>query len=190
MKLRTIIIGGAVLSILAGYGLGKTVLADSPAPGSSADPVVSKSYVDKAVQDRISELEKTVAELSVQAQALQNTINDLQAKVNKTTPAKTTTPSSSTSSNTQSGTTTNPSSTPSGNSGATTTTPVVGKTCYVISTNNYVNLRSGPSTDTTALQRVNKGEPMLIQQVKDSWYEVRLSDGKVGWVASWVVEIK
>ena len=68
MKLRTIIIGGAILSVIVGFTIGKTVTADAPAPGS---PVVSKSYVDKALQDKVTALEKAVAELTVQSQALQ-----------------------------------------------------------------------------------------------------------------------
>ena len=42
MRIRTIIIGGAIISIIAGFALSKTVVANSPTPGSSEDPVVSK----------------------------------------------------------------------------------------------------------------------------------------------------
>lgn len=194
MKLRNIVIVGAVLSIAAGFILGKTLLADAPAPGSNADPVVSKSYVDNAVQQRLAELEKAVAELSVQSQALQNTINELQAKVNKTTtPAKTTTPSTTTPTtpaNPSTGANT-PGTTPS--TGTTTpggSTSLTGKTAYIKSTNNYVNLRKGPSTNDEIVQKVNKGEPMLIIQAKDDWFQVHLSNGVEGWVASWVVDVK
>lgn len=190
MKLRNIVIVGAVLSIATGFILGKTLLADAPAPGSNADPVVSKSYVDNAVQQRIADLEKTVAELSVQSQALQNTINELQAKVNKTTPAKTTPPATTTPNTPSTGTTT-----PGTSPGTETTTPgadssMTGKTAYIKPTNSYVNLRKGPSTNDEIVQKVNKGEPMLIIQAKDEWYQVHLTNGTEGWVASWVVDIK
>lgn len=187
MKLRNIIIVGAILSIAAGFILGKTVIANSPAPGSNADPVVSKSYVDNAVQERIAELEEAVAELSVQSQALQNTINELQTKVNKTggkttTPATPTTPSTGT-------------DTPGTSPDTGTTTPgtdgsVTGKIAFIKSTNNFVNLRKGASTNDEIIQRVNKDEPMLILLVKDDWYQVQLSNGTEGWVASWVVDVK
>ena len=172
MKLRTIIIGGAILSVIAGFTIGKTVTADAPVPGSSADPVVSKSYVDKALQDKVNELEKAVAELTVQAQALQNMINELQNKVNKTggSTSGTTTPSQSTP--------TAPDNSP------------VGKTAYIIQTNTYVNLRSGPSTDAGIIKKVLKGEAMKILEAKNNWYRVTLNDNTTGWVAGWLVEIK
>lgn len=180
MKLRTIIIGGAIVSIILGFTLGKTVIANSPQPGSNQDPVVSKSYVDAVLQDRVNELEKTVAELSVQAQALQATINELQDKLNlgggkTTTPTKPSTPST-------------PSTEPS--------TPekpaasVVGKTCYIKATNNYVNLRSEASTDSAVIKKVLKDEAMHIFEEKDKWYHVELDDRTIGWVASWVVDVK
>ncbi|MFZ5753513.1 MAG: SH3 domain-containing protein [Bacillota bacterium] len=179
MRLRNIVIGGALLSIVVGFTLGKTVVADSPAPGSSSDPVVSKSYVDKALQDRIKELETAVADLTVKSQALQTALNELQAKVNKT-PVRTTpaTPGTSTPS-----TPTTPAAPPQNN------TSVIGKTASVTGSTS-VNIRSGPATSYSVVTKVNSGDIMVIQQVKDSWYQVKLSDGKTGWVASWVVEVK
>lgn len=179
MNLRNIVIIGAILSIVAGFVIGKTVSADSPAPGSSADPVVSKSYVDKAVEERIAKLENDVAELTVKAQALQNTINELQNKINKTSGS---TGTSSSSSGTGSSTTnTDIQQTQNGN---------IGKTAYVRTSNNYVNMRKAPSTAEEIVKQVNKGEPMTILKAQNQWYEVKLSDGTTGWVASWVVEIK
>lgn len=191
MKLRTIIIGGAILSVIAGFAIGKTVIANSPAPGSSADPVVSKSYVDKALQDKIAALETAVAELTVQAQALQTTINELQDKINKTG-GKTTpsTPSSPTTPTTSTPTTPTTPSTPTTPASGTGGTSAVGKTCYIKSTNNYVNLRSAPSTSDSIIKKVVKGETMRILEEKNSWYRVTLDDNTVGWVASWVVEIR
>ncbi|PKM90739.1 MAG: hypothetical protein CVU87_01270 [Firmicutes bacterium HGW-Firmicutes-12] len=182
MRLRGFIIGGAILSIIVGFVVGKTVDAGAPEPGSSADPVVSKSYVDKALEERVGELELEVAEITVQAQALQTTINELQDKLNKsgikTTPT-TSTPSTSTPSTTTPSTTT-----------GTTTGATIGKTAYIKSSNNYVNLRSGPSTDTNTIKQVQKGEAMKIFEVKDQWYHVELADKTVGWVASWIVDVK
>lgn len=193
MRLRGIIIVGTILSLAAGFMIGKIVDAGAPEAGSSADPVVSKSYVDKAFEDRMVNLEKGMAELTVQAQALQTTINELQDKLNKagiktTAPVSTpTTPSTPTSSSTP--TTSTPStSTPS------TTTPSssspIGKNAYVKSTNNYVNLRSAPATTANTIKQVQKGEAMNIFEVKEQWYHVELSDKTVGWVASWVVDVK
>ncbi|MDX9873156.1 MAG: SH3 domain-containing protein [Clostridia bacterium] len=196
MKLRGIIVLGAVLSLAIGFMVGKTVNADAPDPGSSQDPVVSKSYVDAAVEERIGELEAQVAELTVQAQALQTTINELQTKVTgsksssttTTKPPATTTPSTGT----PSGTSTTPSTgttTPDA-SGTPAAGSAVGKTAYVKSTGNYVNLRSGPSIDTASVKQVQKNEAMRIFEEKDQWYHVELPDKTTGWVANWVVDVK
>ncbi len=192
MKLRNIIIGGAILSVVAGILIGRTVTADSPEAGSSADPVVSQSYADKAIQDRIKGLETEVAELAVQAQALQNTINELQAKVNKT-PVKTTTPATGTT-KPSTGTTTPSTGTDTPGTGTTTNPPatggsLVGKTVSA-SSNSGVNVRSDSSTSASIIAKAPKDEIMTIQQVKDSWYQVKMENGTIGWVASWVVEVK
>lgn len=204
MRLRGIIIGGAILSVVVGFMVGKTVDADAPEAGSSADPVVSKSYVDKALEDRMADLEKGMAELTVQAQALQTTINELQDKLNKagikttasvstpTTPATSTsssTPTTSTPSTSTPSTTTNPSTSTSGTTTSSSSSPI-GKNAYVKSTNNYVNLRSAPATTANTIKQVQKGEAMKIFEVKDQWYHVELADKTVGWVASWVVDVK
>lgn len=140
MRIRTIIIGGAIISIIAGFALSKTVVANSPTPGSSEDPVVSKSYVDQAVQDRVQELEKKVAELTVQSQALQSTINDLQAKINKGTTTKPSTGTTKPSTGTTNPGTTNPGTS---NPNPTQGDSVIGKKAYVKEGNSYgtVNLR-------------------------------------------------
>lgn len=205
MRLRGIIIIGAILSVTVGFMVGKTVDADAPEAGSSADPVVSKSYVDKALEDRMADLEKGVAELTVQAQALQTTINDLQDKLNKagikttasvTTPTPTTSssPSTPTTSTPSTSTTTTPPATTTpttGTSGTTTSSgSVIGKSAYVKATNNYVNLRSAPATTANTIKQVQKGVAMKIFEVKDEWYHVELADKTVGWVASWVVDVK
>lgn len=189
MRIRTIIIGGAIVSIIAGFALSKTVVANSPTPGSSEDPVVSKSYVDQAVQGQIKELESKIAELTVQSQALQSTINDLQTKINKGTSPKpstgTTTPKPST---TTPGTgTTTP--------GSSTTTPpagdsVIGKKAYAKADN--TNIRESPNGN--KVKQISKGDSMVILEIKktgsETWYRITLEDGTTAYVASWVVEVK
>jgi uncharacterized protein YgiM (DUF1202 family) len=184
MRIRNIIIGGAILSVILGFTLGRTVVANSPAPGSEADPVVSKSYVDKALQERVDELEAEVAELTVRSQALQDTINELQAKINKT-PVKNnpTTPGSSKPDND------NKPATPGSE------TSPIGRTASVIKGTARINLRSGAGTNYAELGKVNAGETMTILQVakdKDGkdWYQVTLSDNTTGWVAGWLVKVK
>lgn len=198
MKLRGFIIIGAIASVIVGFTLGKMVIADSPVPGSESDPVVSKSYVDKALQERITELEKNVAELTVQAQSLQSTINQLQAKIGNNsstsaTPVKPVTPSApanptpstpkpSTSTGTEK-------ETPNSGTNQTGKDSVIGKTAY-INTQNYLNMRSAPTTQASVVQKLTKDDALIIQKEEDSWYHVKLKDGTVGWVAGWLVTIK
>jgi TolA-binding protein len=198
MRLRGFIIIGAITSIIVGFTLGKIVTADAPAPGSKEDPVVSKSYVDKALEERMTELENSVAELTVQAQSLQKTINQLQTRINNDSEASTkpptattpTTPTNSPPSTTTPSTPNDPTKDPANNG---TNPPgnesVVGKTAY-INTQNYLNMRSAPTTEAGIVQKLTKDDAMLIQKVEDSWYHVKLKDGTVGWVASWLVTIK
>lgn len=216
MRLRGIVLIGAVLSITVGFFVGKTVIANSPVPGSNEDPVVAKSYVDKALEQRIGALEEEVAELAIQAEALQGTINQLQNKIGSNTGSNTgTNTNSSTNSNTNTSTNSNNNSTttpekqtpptktdpvdnkpetqPGGETGDKPTTPVktdvIGKTGY-INASSVVNLRSAPTTAASILKKVGKDEAMTIQKVENDWYNVKLADGTVGWIAGWYVDVK
>jgi len=186
MRLRGIVLIGAVLSIIVGFTLGKAVIADSPEPGSQADPVVSQSYADKAIQERVTELEKEVAELQVQALALQDTVNTLQGKVGNSTTTTTTRPQP-TNSNEENNKPTPTEPTKPAEPTTPSNTDVVGKT-YVIRTQNYINLRSAPTEDANVLKQVKKENTMVVQKVENQWYNVKLDDGTIGWVASWVVK--
>ncbi len=50
-----------------------------------------------------------------------------------------------------------------------------------------VNLRAGPATTFTRLALLPKGTAMTVIGAKGDWLEVRLEDGKQGWVAGWLV---
>lgn len=52
-----------------------------------------------------------------------------------------------------------------------------------------VNVRSGPGLNETILTRVDKGDPVIILSQAQSWYQVRLADGRKGWIADWLVEV-
>ena len=54
--------------------------------------------------------------------------------------------------------------------------------------NTLVNLRSGPSTaKDNVIATVPKDTPVEVLAKKGSWYNVRLSDGREGWISSWVL---
>lgn len=49
------------------------------------------------------------------------------------------------------------------------------------------NIRKGPSTQAVILERANKGDTYEAVQFIGDWYEIKLSNGESGYVASWVV---
>ena len=48
----------------------------------------------------------------------------------------------------------------------------------------YLNVRSENSVSSDLITSVNPGEVLELISEKEGWYEVRLSDGKTGWISS------
>jgi len=61
------------------------------------------------------------------------------------------------------------------------------KTSLVTVKGAYVNLRSGPATSYTVAGKVLKGQTVQVLKGIKDWYQVRLADGRTGWVAGWLV---
>ncbi len=76
--------------------------------------------------------------------------------------------------------------------GTTTQTGTTTKTPERIATvkGSTVNLRSGPSTSYAVAGKTVKGEQVQVLEGKQDWLKVRLANGSVGWVASWLVTQK
>lgn len=180
MRLRGFIILGAIASILVGFWVGKAVVADSPTPGSEDDPLVTKSYADKAIQERVTELEQMVAELSVQAKALENTLNEVQGKIGTTAKPVTQTPEPPP----QKPVEKEPEKEPEK-----PVTSLVGQT-ICINTQNYANLRSAPNLEADVLKEVQPEESMYVQKEENGWYNVKFEDETIGWIFNQVVKLK
>ena len=56
-------------------------------------------------------------------------------------------------------------------------------------TGDYVNIRSGPSTSYSRIDLVYKNDKLTVLEKKNDWYKVKLSKGKIGWIAGWLVSI-
>lgn len=54
-------------------------------------------------------------------------------------------------------------------------------------TNNGTNVRVEPSTSSDVVARLNAGDALQVTGSVDDWYEVALSGGRTGYIASWVV---
>jgi hypothetical protein len=185
MRKKTWFFGIFLLTVFLGIGfwVGQSVSAETNQPGSTGDPLVSKSYVDEQVTGKIAALESKIAILTTRTEALEKTIQELQARLAGQSTGGTTTP----------GTTTSSTGTAAPNTGTTTpsagtTTPTAAaKIVYVKAGNTVVNLRSGPGTNHALAGKVNRGTPMTVTETAGDWYKVKLPDGKIAWVAGWLV---
>ncbi len=52
-----------------------------------------------------------------------------------------------------------------------------------------VTVRSGPSTEYSAITSITNAETVTILSTDNGWYEVRLSNGQTGWIAGYLVNI-
>jgi N-acetylmuramoyl-L-alanine amidase len=64
----------------------------------------------------------------------------------------------------------------------------VGRTLTVL--NPDTNVRSGPGTQYDIVGRVQEGERYEIVKQEDDWFQIRLSDGAIGYVAGWLVSVE
>lgn len=55
-------------------------------------------------------------------------------------------------------------------------------------TGDSVNVREGPGLNYKVISQVKKGEKFSLLTEKKDWVQIKLSNGKKGWVASWLVK--
>ena len=165
-----VLIVAAVVFLAVGFFVGQTASAVLNTPGSEDDPLVAQSYVESLVGER-------TAALQTQIDELKQMIEDI-TTVSATT---TTDDSANETDNDSTGTTDNNSGTESNN---TTTTY---KTVEIISAT--VNVRAEPTTDSAKVASVYMGDKLDYIGAEGDWYNVRLSDGTEGWVASFLAKV-
>ncbi|MGG0716359.1 SH3 domain-containing protein [Robertmurraya massiliosenegalensis] len=54
---------------------------------------------------------------------------------------------------------------------------------------NGTNIRSGPDLSSKVIARANAGDKFPIVNIHKDWYEIKLSNGKSGYVAGWIVTV-
>ncbi|MGB9791721.1 MAG: SH3 domain-containing protein [Thermacetogeniaceae bacterium] len=172
MKKRALSLAGLLLiGAVIGFLIASAVYAGGAEPGSASDPLVARSYADERMRSYVSELEKKVAELSARAQKLEEELASLQKRVGAA-------PISS------------------GAASGSQSTSVqaagfqVGQKLYILPGNSAVNLRQGPGANYAVVGTAVRGsgcEPLTVISRSGDWYQVRLADGRTGWVAGWLL---
>lgn len=71
----------ALIFFAAGFVLGRSGQAETPVPGSAADPLVSQSYVQARVEEKTRDLEQKVKELQNKASTLEAQVKVLESNV-------------------------------------------------------------------------------------------------------------
>jgi len=55
-------------------------------------------------------------------------------------------------------------------------------------TEDAVHIRKGPGTDQTILAIANKGDAYQLIDTTSDWHQIKLDDGTIAWVASWLTD--
>lgn len=183
---KKIVLPILLLSFILGIFVGQSVFAGGITPGSEGDPLVTKAFVESALNSQLSQLQQQVAQLQNEADNLRQQVAFLESKLGVKAPIQTSTPN--TNNNSQSGTVTPPPSEPQPDP---VTSQPKQKVAYVKASNsaNTVNTRSGSGTSYNIVAKVAKGSKMIILDEENDWYRVKLEDGKLAWVANWVVDV-
>ncbi|MCR6545396.1 SH3 domain-containing protein [Dehalobacterium formicoaceticum] len=168
-----LLVMAAVVFLSVGFVLGQIVQASGTIPGTSGDPLVAQSYVEKVVNETVADMEKKLADMESQVTSLQKKVEDLSADDNKSAsqqvsakPAADTTPKKQ------------------------TPPAAASKKTVVVKGNSSVMVRTGPDTTYNKVASLLKGDEATVIYEENNWYKVILRDGQEGWVANWVVSVK
>lgn len=162
-------------------------------PGSDQDPIVSKSYVDAAIEQlsaQIKSLQKANDELKATLTDQEKQIKTLQDEIKMLKSG--TTAASSTSTGTSSSTTTPQTGSSGKTNGGTTAKTDTQTTSQVKGVVNVavLNLRSKPTTSSSILGKLYKNETLTIISESNGWCNVVTSKGVKGYVFSTYVTKK
>lgn len=153
---------GALICCVVGFVGGQLSSALTTLPGDADDPVVTQSYVETQLGERLATLTTRIEELEAEVASLKGT-----ATPSTTTPSNGTTTTPSTSTNTNTNTNTN----------ATTSTTLT-------ITGNTLRVRTGPGTSYDVVTSLAKGDKVTKLGVEGDWYRIQTSDGKTGYISS------
>ncbi|MFB5194694.1 N-acetylmuramoyl-L-alanine amidase [Neobacillus sp. KR4-4] len=55
--------------------------------------------------------------------------------------------------------------------------------------NNGTNIRKGPDVQSDVIERTNTGAAYSVKSIINDWYEVKLENGRIGYIAGWLVSV-
>ncbi|MBT9174376.1 MAG: hypothetical protein DDT22_00028 [candidate division WS2 bacterium] len=149
IKIALLVILISAVASLSAVGMNGLLVAQTTPPGSSRDPIVTKSYVD----GKFDELMKEINLLKTQNKVIREEVANLKKQI-ATLTAKPTTP---------------------------TQTGVV--------TSTSLNMRTGPGTNFAIIRTLTLGTEFTVIKKEGAWLQIRLKDGKKGWVHSGFVKL-
>lgn len=144
-----------LIACVVGFVGGQLAEALNTLPGDADDPVVTQSYVETTLGERLATLTTRIEELEAEVASLKGTGTATTTTPNTTTPT-TTTPST---------TTTN-----------TSTTLTI--------TGNTLNVRSGPGTNYEIVTGLTKGDKVTKLGQEGDWYRIQTSGGQTGYISA------
>lgn len=185
MKRRYKIFTAAVLIILA-ISLSLNIVSavtQNAEPGSDQDPIVSKSYVDAAVNQlssKVQSLLDEIGKLKTQNTQMAAEMTALKAEL-KTVKAGTAGSGSA-------GSGTSGSDGSTGTSGGTSTAPTTLGTGVIKPA--VVNLRAQPNTTSTIMGKLLQNNTVTLISKTGNWYQVKTAGGKTGYVREDLLTVK
>lgn len=187
MKRRYKIATVAVLFILA-ISLSLNIVAavtQNAEPGSEQDPIVSKSYVDAAINqlsakiqsltDQIGALKTQNTQLSTKVTNQEQTIKALQAALKEGVASSVTEPSKPGTSN-------------PGESGGAVAAPSTLGTGVIKAA--VVNLRAKPNTTSAIAGKLLLNNTVTLLSKTGNWYQVKTVSGKTGYIREDLLTVK
>lgn len=165
----------AVLAAALIFSLGRLMVAsaaNNAAPGSSGDPLVTRSYVDQKDKALQQALEEKIRALEEKNGALEKRLAELEKKIGSL-PA-----GGGSSGGSSSG------------SGGSSSGSESSQKVYVKAGCSRINVRSAPSLQASILTKCYPTQVMTLLGTQGEWFNVRMPDGKVGWVHNSVAEVR
>ena len=151
---RTLIVVFCTAFLAAGFFIGGQQASAGPGgnPGTNSDPLVTKSYVDKAAVQKISALEQQVKDLQEKVARLQETVSRLEGSGGGT-----------------------------GSPGFSGTQQQPTQKTGTINSQSGANIRSGPGTGYERIGGLPYGTEVTILKSSGDWCQVRTPSGATGW---------